>query len=155
MLGLKVCHSEQVPQPSATEPEWQCTPKLTPTWLHTALTGRESLKLPHSLAPCDLERQNTHNMTPTRFHGQCLRQPPPQSQNRQNKPEMTPSPVVFCHIAQVGHSTPETTPDTQNPQVPLRRANQAIERVEEKQKDVCSRKQDRTGDSRVIRNSLM
>jgi hypothetical protein len=58
-------------------------------------------------------------------------------------------------LASAGHSTPETTPDTQNPQVPLRRANQAIERVEEKQKDVCSRKQDRTGDSRVIRNSLM
>ena len=63
---------------------------------------------------------------------------------------------VQSHNAQAGQIIPETTPDTQRPQKPLRGASKWWRNGrEEKQKDVGTMKRGRTGDWRVVRNSLM
>ena len=76
---------------------------------------------------------------------------------RKNTPKRTPSP---CHMAQLGHSTPETIPEmTHTPRCPRLHLDKHISggKIEEKekQKGVCTIKRGETGGLRVVRNGLM
>jgi hypothetical protein len=72
----------------------------------------------------------------------------------QTMPEMT---LAQSLNAQVGHNSPETTPDIQRPPPPQHRQSEQVSggEREEKQKDVCTVERGTSGAMRTVRNSLM